>query len=1025
MSIPALSIRNPVMTTMLCILIVAAGIMSYLKIPLQDQPNITFPALTITTLLPGGNANIINESVTKPIEKQMNTLARIQTLSSSSESGKSTVTINFQLGTNMNASYNQIANKLNHIRDTLPKDIQPPLIDVASNQGAPIIMYSLYGSEDLAQMNEFAREQIVTKLQNIEGVGKVMVTGASEQAVSIELDLHKLAAMRIPPMKVQQAFNQANISVPGGLVRAGKKQYTLNLDLSYHKVEELNNIIVGYRHNAPIFLKDIATVKFGFETEGGNAFFNSKPSIGINVVRQLDANTVGVISAVQQRINKEVIPNLPEGVHLKVVYSQSNFIMKIIHSLERDIWLAVLSAGLVIFLFLRSIRPTFIIVAVVPISLLGAIAVIQMFGFTLNAITLLSLTVLVGIVVDDSVIVLENISREEKFDTTLTHQQATIVGADEVALPVTACSLSLVSIFLPIVFMGGIMSVLFKPFAIVITAGILFSLVMSLTFNPVLCAKFLKKGAKENKLGKFLLKGFDALNRAYVPALKLFLNHRWIAVVVVVAMFALCVPAFHYVNKTFMPANKNTGYFTVAVQAPEGMSTAYTRERVQAAEKIIQQFPGEIAHIFSSTGPTANQGSISVQLKPIEQLKVSQAAFMARLTKEFQQIPGALFFVELPNNATQITYQIQGADFNKVINLSYKFLAQVQKTPELGQSYIYMATNQPQFQVFIDRVLANSFGITAYDVANTLSTMSSSGQRIGHFTKGANGKRYWVLLRPGKDQFTSTDDLSNIYVTSKHGKPVRLDTIVDLEQSLMPSKITRTDMNYSIGFSSEPTISTNKSILLVQDIAKKVLPKGYVLKLTGNTASLGSTEHDLIVTLLLILGLIYIVLASQFNSFLQPLIVILMQPLAIVAGLFILVLTNETLNVYSMIGILLLVGLSTKNTIMLVSLGNNAVRSGKSVWDAMFQISQDRMRPILMTALALVMAELPSIFDSGNTYRSLSMVILAGVALSGLLSLFVIPAFYSMFAQIAPPRAKVNISIPAKYKHSDNETKGD
>lgn len=1009
MSLPALSIRNPVMTTMLCLLIVAAGILSYLEIPLQDEPNITFPALTITTLLPGGNANMINESVTKVIEKQMNTLPKLETLSSYSESGKSSVTVNFKLGTNMNAAYNQIANKLNHIRDILPTDIQPPLIDVASNEGAPIIMYSLYGSEDLMQLNELARDEIVTKLQNIDGVGKVMVTGASEQAVSLELNLQKMAAMQIPPMKVQQAFNQANIILPGGVVSSGKKQYTLNLDLSYHDVKGLDKIVVAYRKGAPIFLKDIATVKFGFETEGGNAFFNSKPSIGINVVRQLDANTVGVIAAVQKRIKEDVIPNLPNGVHLKVVYSQSNFILKIIHSLERDIWLAVLSAGLVIFLFLRSIRPTFIIVAVVPISLLGAIATIYAFGYTLNAITLLSLTVLVGIVVDDSVIVLENIARKEKLDKHLTHQQATLGGADEVSVPVTACSLSLVSIFLPIVFMGGIMALLFKPFAIVVTAGILFSLLMSLTFNPVLCATFLKRDEKESKLGKFLLRCFEALNNLYVPVLRLFLRHRWIAVLIVIVMFGLCVPAFKYVNKTFMPATKNTGYFTVDVQAPEGMSTAYTRGRVQQAEAIIEQYKGDVEHIFSSTGPTANQGSISVQLKPEEQLSISQTALMNQLNKQLQQIPGALFFVELPNNATQITYQIRGQDFNKVIDLSYKMLDEIEKHKELGQSYIYLATNQPQFQVFVDRVLANSLGITASDVANTLSAMSSSGQRIGHFTKGTTGKRYWVLLRPSKGQFTTTEDLGNIYVMSNQNKPVRLDTIVDLEKSLMPSKITRTDLNYSIGFSSEPTISTNKAIVVVQDIAKKVLPKGYVLKLTGNTASLGSTEHDLAVTLMLILGLIYMVLASQFNSFLQPLIVMVMQPLAIVAGLFALFITNQTLNVYSMIGILLLVGLSTKNTIMLVSLANNAVRAGKSVWDTLMSISQDRMRPILMTALALIMAELPSIFDKGNTYRSLSVVIVAGVALSGLLSLFIIPAFYSMFAQIAPPRKKVDL----------------
>jgi HAE1 family hydrophobic/amphiphilic exporter-1 len=998
------------MTTMLCILIVVAGILGYLNIPLQEQPNITYPAITITTILPGGNADTINQTLTKIIEKQMNTLPGLQTIESYSEPGKSSVTVSFKLGTDMNAAYNRLENKLNHVRDQLPKDIQPPLIELASDQDDPVIMYSLYGPQNLGQLDSFARNTIVTQLENISGVGKVMVTGASEQAVSIELNLEKMAALQISPLTVQNAFTKEHVNIPGGVVKSGKKQYTLNLDLSYHQVDELGKIIVAYRKNAPIYLKDIATVKFGFETEGSSAFFNSHPSIGINVIRQLDANTIGVIDAVKKRIAENVIPNLPTGMKLDVVYSQSNFILKIIHSLERDIWLAVLTAGLVIFLFLRSVRPTLIIVAVVPISLLGAVATIYLSGYTLNAITLLSLTILVGIVVDDSVIVLENIFRHEREDTTITHQQAAIVGANEVALPVTACSLSLVSIFLPIVFMGGVMALLFKPFAVVVTAGILISLLMSLTFNPVLCAGFLKQKAQPSKVNVFLLKCFNGLQNFYVPILKFFLRHRWIAAVIVIVMFALCVPAFKFVNKTFLPATKNTGYFTVSVQAPEGMSTDYTRERVNEAEAIIAKSP-DVASIFSSTGPTANQGTISVQLKPENQLSMPQQQLMTSLNNQFTEIPGALFFVNLPDNATQITYQIRGADFNTVINLSYQLLNAIEKHPELGESYIYLANNQPQFQVFIDRVLANSLGITSYDIANILTAMSSDGVRIGYFSEGSTGERYKVLLRPQKGQFNSSDDLANIYVQAQNHQPVRLNTIVDIERSLLPSKITRTDLQYSIGFSSMPSISTNKAIALVQKLAAPILPKGYDLKLTGNTASLGSTEKNVLFTFILIIGLIYMVLASQFNSFSQPLIVMMMQPLAIVGGLFILVVTQQTLNVYSMIGILMLIGLTTKNTIMLVSLANNAMRAGTALWDAIVKVATDRMRPILMTALAMIMAQIPAIFDKGNTYRSLSLVILGGIALSSILSLIIIPSFYSLFAQIDPPKAKVKIPV--------------
>jgi HAE1 family hydrophobic/amphiphilic exporter-1 len=997
MSLAAISINKKVMVMMLCLSIIIIGVICFFYVPLQEQPNINYPAITITTMLPGGDSESINQTITKPIEKEMNSLPNVRSIDSYSEPNKSSVTVNFALGTEMNAAYNRLENKLNHVRAELPKDTRAPLIELASDENDPIIMYSLYGKQSLGQLDHFARNEIITKLQNIAGVGKVVITGASEQAVSIELNLNKMAMLQISPMAVQKAFNNEHINSPGGIVRAGKKQYILNLDLSYEKIDELNKLIVAYRKDSPIYLKDVASIKFGFESANGNAFFNSHPSIGINIIRELGANTVGVIDAVQKRINAEVKPILPAGMELKIVYSQSTFILNILHSLEKNIWLAVLAASLVIFVFLRSLRPTLIITMVVPISLLGSVAMIYFTNYTLNAITLLRLTVLVGIVIDDSVVVLENISRYKKEYASLSYRQIVIDGANEVSWPVTICSLALVSIFLPIIFMGGVTALLFKSFALVLTVGVLLSLLMSLTANPVLCFMFLKGEIKQSKLSVFLLEAFNKIQASYLPILKFFLSHRWLSVLIVILMFGLCVPAFLIVNKSFMPQTKNTGYFTVAVQVPEGMSFAYTRNRIKQAEAIIKRSP-DVDHIFSSTGPTANQGNISVQLKPKNQLSVSQSALMAELQNKFKQIPGALFFIQLPNNASTITYQVRGADFNEVIRLSMKLLNKIEKYSVLGESYIYLANNQPEFQVIVDRVLANSLGITSYDIANTLAIMGSDGVRIGHFTEGTTGERYKVLLRPEKGQFTNPEDLSNLYVQTQSNQPVSLNTIVDIQKSLLPSKITRSDLQYSIGFSSSPTISTNKAISLISKLASQVLPKGYELKLTGNTASLASTEKSIMITLIIIIGLIYVILASYFNSYLQPIIVIMMQPLVVVGGLFVLAITNETLNVYSMIGMLLLVGLTTKNTILLVSLVNKAVRAGNAFQESIVKISIDRMRPVLMTASALILTQVPAIFSTDNSYRSLSLVIMGGIALSSLLSLVIIPCFYSLLS---------------------------
>jgi hydrophobic/amphiphilic exporter-1 (mainly G- bacteria), HAE1 family len=1001
MSIPAISIRRPVMAFILSLLFVFLGVVSFFKVPVQDSPNITYPMIQVVTTFPGGNADIVNQTVTKIIEKQLNSIGHLQQITSASEQARSTVTLNFELGTDMVDAYSQVQNGLSQVAPLLPKEAQPPVISLANSNDAPIILLSLTGPQTLEKLNNLARTTIETQLQNVSGVGHIIISGASKEAVSILLDLNKMAASKISINEVQQAFSHEHVQLPGGFLNIGKKEYNLNLDLEYHDVDQLAKLIVGYREHSPIFLGDIATIKFGFAEAGGTAYYNNQPAIGISIIKKRGTNTVNVIHGIQERLASSIIPNLPEGIKLDVVYSQGNHIVKIVHELEQDIGLSVLTAGLVIFLFLCSMRPTLIVIGVVPVALLGATAIIYFFGYTFNAITLLALVILVGIVVDDSIVMLENIFRQKQLDKT--HPLiASVKGANEMVFPILACSLSLVCIFLPIVFIGGTVGLLFKSFAIVVTSGVVISLISSVTLTPVLCARYLKTDTSSNALTKWLVEFYKSIEKFYQPCLQFALKFPWINVGIIILMGVLSVPAFQAINKTFMPAEKNTGYFNVDVQTPPGMSADYTSSRVNDAERLIKTLP-YVSSTFSANGPSQNEGSISVELKPKKELPMSQNDIMNALQNQLHSLPGAMYRIQF---SEQLTYELRGEDFTQLIKVSESFLTHLQKYPNLGQTYIYLAPQQPQLQAFIDRTLASSLGITAENVANALMVIGSGGVRIAQFSTDETSERYDVLLKTNQTENKNTDLSSNIYVQAgtdknKNNQYISLNTVAGLTQSLMPTRITRSALQYSIGFSSMPSIASNQAITEIQSIAAETLPKGYTLSLTGDTASLGDTVKDVEITLALILIFLYMILASQFNSFIQPIIVMVVQPLALIGGLLILLMTHSTLNVYSMIGMLLLVGLVTKNSILLVSMANDLVKQGKSIRDALLVAAPDRMRPVLMTSIAIILAMLPPAFAIGSSYQTLALVIIGGMIISTILSLIIVPSVYLLLAKFS------------------------
>jgi hydrophobic/amphiphilic exporter-1 (mainly G- bacteria), HAE1 family len=999
MSLPQISIRNPVMAVMLSLFFVLVGAISFVYISIQETPDITYPVITINTMLPGGSPTIVNQTLTKPIEEQVNTIAGIQQISSQSTPGKSEVELTFKLGTNMNVTYNRIQSKLNQIRNSMPSDARQPIITEAKSNASPIIFLSLHGSSSLLTMDQYARNVIEKTLENISGVGKVQVVGVSKEAVSIDLNLQKLAQMKITPGQVQQAFKSQQVNIPGGNIKSGAKQFSLELDLSYHQINKLKDLIVVYRDGAPVLLKDVAKVSFGLANNESVAYYNGQPSVGITVTKRSGANTVNIADEVEKRLNSTIIPGLPNNMKLTTVYNQATYIKQSIHQLEQDIWISILAAAVIILLFLKSLRSTIIIACAIPVSLFAAIGVAYAFGFTLNTVTMLAMIILVGVVVDDSIVVLENIFRhvnKKKDGDRKAYLKAAEDGSNQVCFAVLASSITLVCIFLPVVFVGGTISLLFKSFGVVVTGGVIISLIVALTLTPTLCSRFMVPQKTYRGFYKFLEKCFVGIDVFYKWVLSLALRFRWIVVVIALVFIAAAVPATIFINKGFMPQEQGTGYFTITVQPPQGLSVNYTETRVKLLENLLQHTSG-ISHYFSSMGP-GNLATVSVKLSSSGTGR--QSGIMGNLRQETKKLPGALYFVQQPNNASSMTFQVRGPNYDKVMDTSFKLLNELQKyQKQLGDTYIDFSPSQPAFKVNINRTLANSLGITPGAVADTLTFLGSEGVRIGHFSKTSDSERYDVLMRVGKGEFTEPKDINRLYMQGKKGTLVRLDTIANMVISLSPSKITRTDLQYSIGFSTLPKISTNKAITLVDGIAAKMLPKGYTLHLTGNTASLGKTERSVLVTLIIILILIYMVLASQFNSFIQPLLVMVAQPLALLGGVLILWIVQQTLNVYSMIGMLLLVGLVSKNSILLIDLTNQLRKKGMSIKDALSSACPTRMRPVIMTSLTIIIAMLPTAIITGpgsSTYQPLAWVIIGGMFVSTILTLVVVPSLYSL-----------------------------
>lgn len=1008
MTLPELSIKRHVLAWMLSAVLVLFGVISYDRIGMDRYPYIEFPVVSITTALKGANPEIVDASITNVLEGSVNSTPGIEHIQSTSSPGVSVIAITFGLEKKIDVAFNEVQAKVNQVLRRLPREVDPPVVAKVETNAQPVMWLAVQGDRTQQQLNQYALNLLKKRLETIDGVGEVRLGGRRDRTIRVELLSARMAALAVTTQDINEAFAKEHVQMAGGFVVGEKTESLVKLDLEFHSIDALKQMVVSWKNGAPVRLQDVAEVIDGLTDNRQLARFNGEITVGLGIVKVTNTNTVAIVERVKEKIEKELRPQLPPGMQLHVVSNDAVFILEIVNSLKEHLIEGTLLAALVVWLFLQSIRSTLIIALAIPVSLMGAISVIYFFGYTLNSLTLLGLLLLIGVVVDDAIVVLENIFRHrEELDADPV--TAAINGANEVVFAVIAATLSLVSIFAPVIFMNGIIGQFFRSFAVVVTFGVLVSLFVSLTLTPMLCSRFLivrEHDYQHNRFQASIQRVFKRLDTLYRRLLAWSLEHRWKVVLLTVITVSSSAFFFASVGKTFAP-EQDEGRFLVTLRTPLGSSIDYTNSRLQMVEAVLRKHPEivtEFALIGLGSAGQVNQGTVVTRMAPREQRKISQQEILPLLRQELALIPGArVFAAPYPmvqgQRGEPLQFVLSGENLFEVGRLGRQLQGQLAAEPGLGGRIdTDLQLDLPQLVFQPDRLRIASSGLASSDVASAINMLTGGVDLVKYNDEVGDGQRYDIRVKGREGEFTQPADLAKIYLRNKDGKLIRLDAVASFSEKLGPAVIGRFDLQYSATYFVTPTIPLGEAVTKIKAAAAD-LPPGYQVKLIGQAEEFAKTTKYMGFAFVLAMVLLYMVLASQFDSFIQPLIVMLAQPLAIIGGVAALWATGQTLNIYSMIGLVLLIGLVAKNSILLVDLTNQRRGNGMGVDEALSNACPIRMRPVLMTSATVILALLPAALGLGagaETNQPLSIAVIGGMVSSTLLTLLVVPAVYSL-----------------------------
>jgi HAE1 family hydrophobic/amphiphilic exporter-1 len=1036
MNLPELSIHRHVLAYMLSGVLILFGLISYQRIGVERMPSVDVPVLTVTTVLPGANPGVVDASLTNIIESAVNSVSGIESLQSNSLPGVSLVVMQFEMERDIDAAFNEVQAKLNEILRKLPDDADPPVLAKLSTAGMPVMWLALQGDRTLQQLNQYARNVLKKRLETVSGVGSVVIAGERQRTIRVELDLQRLNALNVSVQEVTAAFGREHLKLPGGYVGGGAREDLLKLDVEFHSVADLEKLIVAYRGHLPIYLRDLAEIKDDLADNRRYASFDGQPAVALGLLKISNANTVALAAEVQRRLDAEIIPQLPPGLSLHVASNDAEIILDIIHALQEHLLLGTLLAALVVWLFLKSLRATLIVATAIPVSLLGAIAAIYFAGYSFNIMTLLGLLLLIGVVVDDAIVVLENIYRHREEDPDASPAALAVSGANQVVFAVIAASLTLVSLFASVVFMGGIVGRFLQSFAMVVVLGVLVSLFVSVTLTPMLCARHLHVARRHGWLYRTLEAGFRGLEWLYAGILRLALRFRWSVVLLTIAIVYGSGWFFGQLGKGFIP-DEDEARFLVTFKTPLGSTLDYTVERMKKLEEVLNAYP-EVQSILATVGTgdlgVVTEGSLFVRLVPRAERSRHQSEVIRAVQHDLTQVPGVRgLAAQVPimsgDRGERLQFVVKGPNLYEVARLAGELEARLRKIPEIGGMDMGLRLELPELNLQLDRAKAQDLGLDTVAVADALRVLAGGADIAKYNDEPGDGERYDIRLKAKDGGLTQASDLEKIYLRNRAGQLVRLDTVASVQPGLGAALISRYNLQYAAQFFANPTIPEGDAAQIVLREATGLLPAGYQVELVGRAKEFGKTVGYMMLAFVTGLILVYMVLASQFNSFIQPLIVMVAQPLAVIGGVAGLWLAGHSLNIYSMIGLVLLVGLVAKNSILLIDLTNQLRGQGRSIKDALLTACPIRMRPVLMTSLTVILALLPAALGLGagaDTNGPLAVAVIGGMVSSTLLTLVVVPAVYSLvengLERFSPYHYQDDAGIPQEVHEA---TRGD
>lgn len=1007
-NISELSIKRPVLSTVMMLILLLFGMIGYKFLGVREFPSVDNPIISVNVSYPGANAEVIMNQITEPLEQNINGIPGIRSLSSTSSQGSCRITVEFELSVDLETAANDVRDKVSRAQRYLPRDCDPPTVSKADADATPIMQIGIRSNKrSLMELSEIAELTVKERLQTISNVSSVDIWGEKRYSMRLWLDPVKMAGYGVTPLDVRDAVVAENVELPSGSIEGNKIDLSIRTLGLMHTAQEFNELIIKRDGNNIVRFQDVGRAEIAPEDMRSIMRKNGEPMVIDVIIPQPGANQIEIADEAYKRI-EQLKKDLPEDVTIEMVYDNTRFIRASIAEVEKTIYEAFILVVLIIFFFLRDWRVTLVPVIVIPVSLIGAFFVMYVAGFSINVLTMLAVVLSIGLVVDDAIVMTENIYI--RIEQGMDPLKAGIEGSKEIFFAVVSTTITLISVFLPIVFMEGMTGRLFKEFSIVIAGSVGISAFVALTFTPMLATKLLKKQEKKNWFYSVTEPFFVGMNTGYEKSLAFFLRHKFWAIPILAIMVGAIVFFWNNIRSELSPLEDRSS-ITIRVRAQEGATFEFIRDFSDKIGDMADSVAYERKALTIRASNT--NGNLTVLLPDIKDRERSQMEIAEDLSQNIRKYTEARAFVQQQSTfggrraGMPVQYVLQATSLEKLQEYLPKFMAEVEKSPVFQMYDVDLQFTKPEARIAINRDKASSLGVSTQTIAQTLQ-YALSGQRIGYYYM--NGKQYQILGEINRQQRNTPTELKSIYVRSDNDEMIQLDNLVSLKEDVAPPQLYRYNRFVSATVSSglNKGYTIGDGLAEMDRIAAETLDASFRTALSGESKEYGESSSSLMFAMILALFMIYLVLAAQFESFKDPLIVMFTVPLAIAGALLFMYYSNTTMNIFSQIGIIMLIGLVAKNGILIVEFANQRQEEGLTLKEAILSASTQRLRPILMTSLATILGIVPLVYATGEGAQgriAMGIAVVGGMIISTFMTLYIVPAMYNF---IATDRSKKN-----------------